>query len=618
MSSMIGSIAGQSPPARSAPCHRLRRRPRIRNRLRLSPSWIWGRAPFAWPSPRSPRRTSASARRSVEGRPAGPRHVLLGSHPLADARRRDRRARRLPSDHGRLRRDPVRAVATSAVREARNGEIFLDRVQGRTGITFEIINEAEESRLVYLAVAATSLQRHPAFSGAWTLLAEVGGGSTSLTLLRRGEPNRSGVYALGAVRLRQQLDLRRHSHDVQVGAAQARTSRTSSRKSGSRSRCSASRRWSRSAATCGSRPHRSMRGERRRQRRARSPRDAFLAFCDEVERLDEDSLVERFRLPAVEAETLMPALLVYSHAARRNRRRAASSSPTRRCGRACCSISPSRAAGSVPRTSSARCWPAPKRSANAIASTGTHGHHVAMLADRLFDELRDEHGLADRERLLLQVGGAAARRRHLRQPARAPQALAVPPRRIADLRAVRRRNRRSSSNIARYHRRGLPQRSHLPVHRARSRRPADRQQAGGDPARRQRARRRAPAEGAGVRARARRASTWMLELEGTGDLTMEQTRGHGARRHVRRDVRPAAASSGCGSGVMSRAGHRHSAVHQPRAVVAGVQRARARRGGRSDRRRCSSASSSPRSPRRTSMSSSWSAWRRFAMTNRGR
>jgi exopolyphosphatase/guanosine-5'-triphosphate,3'-diphosphate pyrophosphatase len=28
----------------------------------------------------------------------------------------------------------LRAVATSAVREARNGDVFLDRIQGRTGI----------------------------------------------------------------------------------------------------------------------------------------------------------------------------------------------------------------------------------------------------------------------------------------------------------------------------------------------------------------------------------------------------------------------------------------------------------------------------------------------------
>jgi exopolyphosphatase / guanosine-5'-triphosphate,3'-diphosphate pyrophosphatase len=39
----------------------------------------------------------------------------------------------------------VRAVATSAMREARNAETVLDRIRSRTRIVFEIINEAEES-----------------------------------------------------------------------------------------------------------------------------------------------------------------------------------------------------------------------------------------------------------------------------------------------------------------------------------------------------------------------------------------------------------------------------------------------------------------------------------------
>ena len=56
-------------------------------------------------------------------------------------------------------------MATSAVREARNADMFLDRIQGRTGIAFEIINEAEESRLVYLAVRH-ALRRHAALQAA--------------------------------------------------------------------------------------------------------------------------------------------------------------------------------------------------------------------------------------------------------------------------------------------------------------------------------------------------------------------------------------------------------------------------------------------------------------------
>ena len=85
----------------------------------------------------------------------------------------------------------VHAVATSAVREARNVDVFLDRIQQRTGIAFAIVDEAEESRLVFLAVKQ-ALRRRAPLRGAWTLLTEVGGGSTSLTLLHQGQPNRSG------------------------------------------------------------------------------------------------------------------------------------------------------------------------------------------------------------------------------------------------------------------------------------------------------------------------------------------------------------------------------------------------------------------------------------------
>jgi exopolyphosphatase/guanosine-5'-triphosphate,3'-diphosphate pyrophosphatase len=190
----------------------------------------------------------------------------------------------------------VRAVATSAVREARNRDLFLDRIRGRTGIDFEIINEAEESRLVYLAVR-DALGRHPAFKGAWTLLAEVGGGSTSLTLLSRGQPNRSGVYALGAIRLRQQLDIRRQSHQSQIALLKRYIANvieeirleiplrriTQMIAIGGDIRFAAAQICDEGLDS----------GSREMER------ERFLAFCDEVEGLDEERLVDRFRLPAV-------------------------------------------------------------------------------------------------------------------------------------------------------------------------------------------------------------------------------------------------------------------------------------------------------------------------------
>jgi exopolyphosphatase / guanosine-5'-triphosphate,3'-diphosphate pyrophosphatase len=410
----------------------------------------------------------------------------------------------------------VRAVATSAVREARNADMFLDRIQGRTGIRFEIINEAEESRLVYLAVRA-ALRRHAAFRGTRTMLIEVGGGSTSLTVLRRGSPTRSGVYALGSVRLRQQLDLRRHSQELQVALLKRYIANvveeirleipldriTHMVAIGGDIRFAASQLTDAESDVEG----------------REIPRDRFLAFCDDVERLDEDGMVDRFRLPAVEAETLLPALLVYRTllAETESRSLVVSGASLR--------------AGVLIDVAEPKSRLSAEEFANQVLASAEslghryrfdreHGHHVATLATRLFDELRDEHGLGDRERLLLQVAGLLhdvgvyvslrAHHKHAQYILASSQIFGLSNEETAIV-----------SNIARYHRRGLPQNSHLPfialdrtdrlivnklaaILRVANALDAEHAQKVRD-----------------IRL-VRGPSTWILEIDGTGDVTMEQ------------------------------------------------------------------------------------------------
>jgi exopolyphosphatase / guanosine-5'-triphosphate,3'-diphosphate pyrophosphatase len=410
----------------------------------------------------------------------------------------------------------VRAVATSAVREARNADMFLDRIQGRTGIRFEIINEAEESRLVYMAVRH-ALRRHASLKSARTLLVEVGGGSTSLTLLRRGEPMRSGVYALGAVRLRQQLDLRRHTQELQVALLkryianvieEIRLEIPLDRVShviaiGGDVRFVA-------AQLTGTEPEADVR---------EISRDQFLAFCDEVERMDEDSLVDRFRLPAVEAETLLPSLLIYrTLLSETSGARMTISSASLRAGVVLDAAEPKN------RVTAEDFEHQVLASAEALGHRyrfdRDHGHHVAMLATRLFDELRAEHGLGDRERLLLQVSALLhdvgvyvslrAHHKHSQYILAASQIFGLSNEETAIV-----------SNIARYHRRGLPQDTHVPfialdrtdrlivnklgaILRLVNALDAEHAQKVRD-----------------VRL-IRRGSNWILELEGDADLTLEQ------------------------------------------------------------------------------------------------
>ncbi len=94
----------------------------------------------------------------------------------------------------------VRAVATSAVREAGNGETFLERVRHDTGIALETITGSEEARLVFLAVAA----RMPLGEAPW-IAADLGGGSVEVSLLDANGIIWNESHTMGSVRLLEEL-----------------------------------------------------------------------------------------------------------------------------------------------------------------------------------------------------------------------------------------------------------------------------------------------------------------------------------------------------------------------------------------------------------------------------
>jgi exopolyphosphatase/guanosine-5'-triphosphate,3'-diphosphate pyrophosphatase len=94
----------------------------------------------------------------------------------------------------------LRAVATSAVREAQNSEILVDRILRASGIELEVINGEEEARLVHLAVAAVL-----DLGGKRAMLVDIGGGSVEITITKDGNILSSRSYNLGTVRLLQRL-----------------------------------------------------------------------------------------------------------------------------------------------------------------------------------------------------------------------------------------------------------------------------------------------------------------------------------------------------------------------------------------------------------------------------
>ncbi len=101
---------------------------------------------------------------------------------------------RLLDDYGVPNR---RAVASSAVREASNREILVDRIRHNSGLDLEVLDAIEESRIIYQALLPWLRQRQ----GSYSLALNLGGGSTEIMILRGDDLQTGGSRRLGTSRL---------------------------------------------------------------------------------------------------------------------------------------------------------------------------------------------------------------------------------------------------------------------------------------------------------------------------------------------------------------------------------------------------------------------------------
>jgi exopolyphosphatase/guanosine-5'-triphosphate,3'-diphosphate pyrophosphatase len=96
----------------------------------------------------------------------------------------------------RLGCDDLLAFATSAVRDARNGEKVLGRIRHKTGVDLDVLDGDDEARLTFLAV-----RRWFGWSAGRLLSLDIGGGSLELAAGVDEEPDVALSLPLGAGRL---------------------------------------------------------------------------------------------------------------------------------------------------------------------------------------------------------------------------------------------------------------------------------------------------------------------------------------------------------------------------------------------------------------------------------
>ncbi len=290
-------------------------------------------------------------------------------------------------------------IATSALREATNRDTYVDRVALQTGFQVAVVEDIEENHLMYLAVQHALQDEQRILSRSNAMILEVGGGSTEIMLLRRGRMAAAHSLRIGTVRvdelvrgsgtasayLRQFLeDNVRTACDLLEEELPLESVKTFI-VIGSDARLAAAR----LPAECY--------GEY-----AVITREEFSRFEEEVAALSPEDCVARLGVPWAEAESLGPGLAIERLFLERT---GADSVVIPNVSiREGLLLTAARGPDREHETEMRR------QIAASAASLGrkfrydeAHARHVATLAVGLFDAIRREHGLGERERLLLEA-----------------------------------------------------------------------------------------------------------------------------------------------------------------------------------------------------------------------
>ena len=347
----------------------------------------------------------------------------------------------------------IRAVATSAVREASNREAFLDRVYVATGLNVEVIDTTEMNRFTYLAVHPI-VEAVPELKNSDLLVVEVGGGSTEALVLRQGLVEHADGYRLGSLRLRKTLEDQRspvrrlrEMMEVQVD----RTVEQLNPKVPISGTLNMLALGGDTRFACAQ-----LQPEWNKKDLTRLQLPALSKFTDKLLGMSVDEVVREFRIPYPDAETLGPALLACGRIAKAlGLKQIFVGSVTLRDG----ILAEMAARGPWSEEFKKQIVKSALEIGRKYAFDQQHAEQVADMAQQLFRALQDEHALDPRYELILtiaallhEIGSFVSGRSHHKHS----QYLIL----NSDIFGLGPRDLAIASLVARYHRRALPSPTH--------------------------------------------------------------------------------------------------------------------------------------------------------------
>jgi exopolyphosphatase/guanosine-5'-triphosphate,3'-diphosphate pyrophosphatase len=305
----------------------------------------------------------------------------------------------------------IHIIATSAVRAARNRDIFTDRLHRETGLNPTIIEGIEENRLIYVAVRFALKNELSLFWRSNSMIMDVGGGSTEIMLLRRGKMVAAHSLKLGTILIDQK---------VRQGIGSARFIERYLKENVRNTQEFLNDEMDlsniRTLVAAGSDARQAARhiGRDLNEHCRIISKEDFLAFVKTVEKYTVEDCVQRLGIPYVDAEGFVPGLRIYrTFLERISAEELAVPAVSVREGylidlaRTAVPPDPGGTAADMDRELQEDFYSQISASAVSLGRKyrfdEDHSRHVAQLSMTLFDALTKEHGMNARDRMLLET-----------------------------------------------------------------------------------------------------------------------------------------------------------------------------------------------------------------------
>lgn len=298
----------------------------------------------------------------------------------------------------------IRAIATSAMREASNGYILVDRITQATKIPIEVISGDEEARLVHRAVSDVIK-----LNGKRAVLIDIGGGSVEVTISENGNIVSTESYNMGTVRLLQKLDGNKEpgfsllSHPKRPFALLVREYAEAARKRIDRE--IGSEKVDLCIATGGNVEEiGKLRQKLLKQTSSELIRPAELQeLIERINDLNVKDRVRKLKLRPDRADVILPAAIVLQLIARETGAKQIHIPNVGLKDGLLAEIADEIAQGpQLPKRE--QVWGSATRLGYKYEFDADHATLVAKLAGQLFDQTKELHNLAEEERLLLEIG----------------------------------------------------------------------------------------------------------------------------------------------------------------------------------------------------------------------